>query len=78
MRFPTPPWIVLAILGLWAVEVKGQEIHLISSLSVQQEFNDNLFFETKDREMDFLTRVSAGSELVERTERLDLRLAGRS
>ncbi len=78
MRLTTPPWIVLAILGVWAVEAEGQELHLNSSLSVQQEFNDNLFFQTKDREMDLVTTVSAGSELVERTERLDLRLGGRT
>jgi outer membrane protein assembly factor BamA len=43
---------------------------------VRQEYNSNIFFDSSNDEDDFITRVKPGLELVNRTERLDLRLAG--
>ena len=43
---------------------------------MRQEYNSNIFFDPSDEKDDFITRVKPGLELLERTERIDLRLAG--
>ena len=49
------------------------EFNLIPSLAVREEYNDNIFFSYSDTIDDFITTVSAGLELTERTEQLDLK-----
>ena len=52
------------------------EFNLTPSLTVREEYNDNIYFDYSDAIDDFITTVSAGLELTERTEQLDLSLAG--
>jgi hypothetical protein len=54
----------------------ADEFKLTPSVSVRQEYNDNIFFDTRNEEDDFITRIRPGLELINRTERLDLRLSG--
>jgi hypothetical protein len=55
---------------------KGEELKLIPSLGLKEEYNDNLFFTEKDKKGDFVTTISPGLELSDRTERLDFNLSG--
>jgi hypothetical protein len=52
----------------------GDEFKLIPSISLKEEYNDNLFFTERDKEKDFITTISPGLELSNKTERLDLNL----
>ena len=56
--------------------VLADEFNLTPSLTVREEYNDNIFFEYSDAIDDYITTVSAGLELAERTEQLDLSLKG--
>lgn len=55
----------------------GDEFKLIPSIGIKEEYNDNLFFTERDREKDFITTISPGIELSNKTERLDFNLMGR-
>ena len=63
-------WLVLG------AGARADEFKLTPSVAVRQEYNSNIFFDSSNEEDDFITRVKPGLELIERTERLDLRLAG--
>jgi hypothetical protein len=64
------------LIAAGAGRLYADEFKLTPSVALRQEYNDNLFFDSKDEEDDFITRIKPGLELLERTERLDLRLAG--
>lgn len=66
----------LVLLLLSAGPAAADETKLTPSIALRQEYNDNIFFDAKDGEEDFITRLRAGVEFGNRTERLDLRLAG--
>jgi len=72
-----------AVWTIWVVTLAivlpsgvSAEFNLIPSFDVREEYNDNISFEYSDTIDDFITTVSAGLELTERTEQLDLSLAG--
>lgn len=52
----------------------ADEFKLTPSIAVRQEYNDNIFFSSRDEVDDSITTVTPGLELLERTERLDLNL----
>jgi hypothetical protein len=54
----------------------ADEFKLTPSVAVRQEYNSNIFFDSSKEKDSFITRVMPGLELIERTERIDLRLAG--
>ena len=54
----------------------ADEFKLTPSVAVRQEYNSNIFFDSSNEKDSFITRVRPGLELIERTERIDLRLAG--
>jgi hypothetical protein len=54
----------------------ADEFKLTPSVSLRQEYNSNIFFDTRDEKDSPITRVKPGLELMNRTERLDLRLSG--
>jgi len=56
--------------------VMADDFNLTPSLTVREEYNDNIFFEYSDAIDDYITTVTAGLELTERTEQLDLSLKG--
>ena len=73
--------LVFAFLFLSSVfpsrEARGAEFKLIPSVGVKEEYDDNLFFTEKDRVDDFITTITPGLELVNRTEKLDVNLLAR-
>ncbi len=75
--FSTLPFLLLISLILFSGEAKGDEFKLIPSLSTKEEYNDNIFFSRDDKERDFITHISPGLELIDRTEKLDLSLLAR-
>jgi hypothetical protein len=67
---------MVSVLLLLAEAAVADEFKLTPSIAARQEYNDNIFFDTNRATDSFITRVTPGLELIERTERLDLRLAG--
>jgi hypothetical protein len=55
------------------------EFNVIPSLSLSEEYNDNIFLDSSSskKEEAFITRVIPGIETLYKTERTDLRLSGR-
>lgn len=68
--------VAAAFLAQFGGTASADEFKLTPSVAVRQEYNDNLFFDARDEQDDFVTRIKPGLELTNRTERLDLRLAG--
>ncbi len=52
----------------------ADEFKLIPSISLKGEYNDNIFFDSTNEEKDFVSTISPGFELIEKTERLNLNL----
>jgi len=73
MRVLAATMVIVQVLGAAAY---ADEFKLTPSVAVRQEYNSNIFFDSSNEKDDFITRVKPGLELVNRTERLDLRLAG--
>jgi opacity protein-like surface antigen len=59
-----------------AGEAKGDEFKLVPSFGLREEYNDNLFFTKEGKIGDFVTTLSPGLEMSNRTERLDFNLSG--
>ena len=74
-RFKERLTVMLPLL-LLLTEASADEFKLTPSIAVRQEYNDNIFFDSSREKDSMVTRVIPGLELIERTERLDLRLAG--
>jgi hypothetical protein len=58
-------------------DARGAEFKLIPSLSLQEEYNDNINYTATEKVDDFITTVTPGLELVTRTEKVDLNLLAR-
>ena len=72
--------VVLAMLLVTLVSVfpdagSADEFKLIPSISVREEYNDNIFFDDHGEIDDWITTISPGLKLIERTDRLDLNLS---
>ena len=63
-------------LSLLLGEAKSDEFKLIPSLGLSEQYNDNLLLTERNKKDDFITSISPGLELSDRTERLDLNLSG--
>jgi hypothetical protein len=57
--------------------VLADEFKLVPSIAVREEYNDNIFFDDQGEVDDWITTISPGLELIEKTERLDLNLSAR-
>jgi hypothetical protein len=69
-------WMALAGFLMLGAAARADEFKLTPSVTVRQEYNSNIFFDASNEKDDLITRVKPGLELIERTERLNLRLAG--
>lgn len=71
MKLTTFFWVLplLCVTGL-AIPAVADERKVTSSIAVQEEYNDNLYFSAQTREGDFITTVSPTLELTNSTERL--------
>ncbi len=67
---------LVALVSTLPSGVRADDFKLIPSLAVREEFNDNIFGSYSDTLDDFITTLYAGLVLIERTERLDLKLSG--
>jgi len=63
--------IVLFILLLPIPPAGANELKLVPSLTLKEEYNDNIFFSTSGRQSDFVSTMTPGIELSDRSERLD-------
>lgn len=68
--------VILLLLGT-GVAVRADEVRLTPSISVREEYNDNVEFSRNSRVEDWITRVSPQLEWVRRSERTEIRLDGR-
>jgi hypothetical protein len=55
-------------------QVLGDDFRILPSLSVREEYNSNLYFSASDIKRDFITTLSPGVKLIEKTERLNSEL----
>jgi hypothetical protein len=76
MRVRAVALMLAGLLIVAVVDVRADEFKLTPSIAVRQEYNTNIFFDAENEEDDFVTRIKPGLELINRTERLDLKLAG--
>lgn len=60
-----------------ALNVAADEIKLIPSFAVKQEYNDNILYTTSEVQRDFSTTFSPGLSFLQKTERLETNLSGR-
>lgn len=68
--------IALLFLAAAPAAVMGQELKLTPSLTVQEEYNDNIFLATGSGVDDFITTVTPALDISSRTERRDTDLSG--
>lgn len=68
---------VFALLCIAAEKVAADYFNLIPYVELREEFNDNIFFSVEDSVDDFITTISPGLDIVEKTERLDVSFKGR-
>ncbi len=72
---------MLFCLGLtlgMVMDAKSDEFKLTPSLTVKEEYNDNILYaRPEEKQKDFITTISPGLVLIDRTERMDLSLSGR-
>ncbi|MEA1945835.1 MAG: outer membrane beta-barrel protein [Thermodesulfobacteriota bacterium] len=69
---------LISLVGLVFVFSDGviaDEFKLIPSIAVREEYNDNILYTSSDEVDDWITTISPGLELIQRTERLDLNLS---
>ena len=57
--------------------VWGNEFRLVPSISVKEEYNDNILFDTDGAKKDFITTISPSLEMVNNTEKLETDLLAR-
>jgi hypothetical protein len=76
-KFAPGVFLLLFLGGLFPCGAGADDFNLIPYLGLRGEYNDNLFFDSKDETDDLLTTASGGLQLVEKTERLNLDLNGR-
>jgi hypothetical protein len=62
---------LLVLLALSSMLAEADDFQIIPSLAVREEYNDNIFFTEKDGTDDFITTISPGLKVIERTERFD-------
>ncbi len=62
---------------LWPEIAGADGFNLIPSIALREEFSDNIFFSVEDEVDDLITTISAGLDIVEKSERVDTDLKGR-
>jgi predicted porin len=66
-----------AVPGLFSGLAWGEDFDIIPSISIKEEYNDNVYFSTAPRVRAFLTVISPKLELVKKDERTDAALSTR-
>lgn len=60
-----------------AAPLGAAEFRLTPSLSLKEEYNDNIYLESADQKSDFVSTLTPGLELFRRSERLETQLSAR-
>jgi hypothetical protein len=71
---------ILVVVGIFVGIVEDaytDDFRLTPSLAVKEEYNDNILYSTTNTQKGFITTLSPGLALTDRTERMDLSLSGR-
>ncbi len=63
--------LVIVLLQLYPALAWGYEFHLEPSITSKEEYNSNIFLSADNVKSDFITTLSPGIRMVDRTERLD-------
>lgn len=66
--------IMLIALNGFCCSAYGNEIKFTPFASLKQEYNDNIFLDARGKKRDFITTLSPGLELSDRSERLEAAL----
>lgn len=66
----------MIIVGVSLPAAHGDQFEIKPSLAVRGEYNDNIFLIADDEVDDYILTIMPGIELIERTERLDMKLSG--
>ncbi|HTR45126.1 MAG TPA: outer membrane beta-barrel protein, partial [Thermodesulfovibrionales bacterium] len=66
-----PVLLIIILLVSCPAPARGDEFRVVPSLSVREEYNSNILLTTGDARRDFITTISPGVEIVDRTARLD-------
>ena len=69
--------LVIIVLLFCPSLIWGNEFRLVPSISVKEEYNDNILFLTDDIRKDFITTISPSLEMVNNTEKLETDLLAR-
>jgi len=64
-------YILAAFFFVPAGAALGNEVKLTPSVTVHEEYNDNIFFSAENQKGDFLTRIAPALTLTDRSERLE-------
>jgi len=73
-------WVVLFVSLVAVLHVRAavaDEFRLVPSVSVKEEYNDNIYLDVRNPTRDFITTTSPGLEVYDRTERFETTLTGR-
>ena len=63
---------ILLLIGILACRTaSGDELKFAPSVALKEEYNDNIFFSTTNKTSDFISTLTPGIELSDRSERLD-------
>lgn len=62
---------------IFAVSTWADEWRLVPSGGLQQSYNDNVFFDVRDRETDYITTMWGSLDVQRKTERMNFSLLGR-
>ncbi len=67
--------LLVTLVSIFPDAGRADEFKLIPSISVREEYNDNILYTSSDEIDDWITTISPRLELIERTEQLDLNLS---
>jgi hypothetical protein len=73
-------WVMLFVSFVAFIHVRmamADEFRLVPSVSLREEYNDNIYLEVRNPTRDFTTTTSGGLEVYDRTERFEGTLSGR-
>jgi hypothetical protein len=68
----------LMVMLTWVVslpDVSGDELEINANLAVRGEYDSNIFWAPRNKQSDYILTIKPGLDLIERTERLDLKLS---
>jgi hypothetical protein len=69
-------WVTIAMAILSPAGASAYEFRLVPSLAAREGYNSNLYFTPQDRVDSWVTKISPGLDVSERTERLDAAAGG--